>query len=484
MLVPACFGESGAEAWLRYRDLKTSSLPNLVAAVGTSPAVRNAGSELVRALGEKPRAQGAVREIPSKDAFVLGTWQDIHPLFPELSRTRAPAGDGFRLKTVRRGAAKYWLIIGRNERGVLYGTFSLLERIAQQKEVSALDDSQTPSAPIRWVSEWDNLDGSIERGYAGRSIFFDNGAVRADLTRAGQYARLLASIGINGCSINNVNASPRIVAVEFIPQLARVADVFRSWGVKLVVSVDMSSPMVVGGLKTFDPLDPAVAAWWKQTANEIYKQIPDFGGFVVKADSEGRSGPSQYGRMASDAANVIARALKPHGGILLYRAFVYNHHLDWNDPKADRAKAAYDYFHPLDGKFDDNVVIQIKYGPIDFQVREPASPLFGAMPLTNEAIELQVTQEYLGQQRHLVFLVPMWKEILDFDMHMGRVTRVKDIVSGGQEPLPQRAQRYATDVRWVASTLWLTSGWTRTGSGIRWRWRICTVTGGWRGIRI
>lgn len=430
VIVPACFAETGAEAWLRYHDLKTSSLPTLVAVVGKSEVLHAAGDELVHALGNRPKAEGAVAQIPSKDAFVLGMWKDIRPLFPELSRARVPAGDGFWLKTLRRGSARYWLIIGRNERGVLYGTFSLLERIAQQKDASALDDSQTPSAPIRWVSEWDNLDGSIERGYAGRSIFFDNGSVRSDLTRVGQYARLLASIGINGCSINNVNASPRIVAPEFIPQLARVADVFRPWGVKLAVSVDMSSPVVVGGLKTFDPLDPAVAAWWKQTADAIYKAIPDFAGFVVKADSEGRSGPSQYGRTASDAADVIARSLKPHGGILLYRAFVYNHHLDWNDPKADRARAAYDYFHPLDGKFDDNVVIQIKYGPIDFQVREPASPLFGAMRRTSEAIELQVTQEYTGQQRHLVFLVPMWKEILDFDMHVNGVTRVKDIVSG------------------------------------------------------
>ena len=335
--------------------------------------------------------------------------------------------------------------------------FSLLARIAQQKDVSTLDDVQTPSAPIRWVSEWDNLDGSIERGYAGRSIFFDNGAVRANLTRVGQYARLLASIGINGCAINNVNASPRIVAPEFIPQLARIADMFRPWGVKLAVSVDMSSPMVVGGLKTFDPLDPQVAAWWQKTADEIYRQIPDFGGFVVKADSEGRSGPSQYGRTASDAANVIARALKLHHGILMYRAFVYNHHLDWRDMKADRARAAYDYFHPLDGKFEDNVVIQIKYGPIDFQVREPASPLFGAMPNTSQAVELQVTQEYTGQQRHLVFLAPMWKEILDFDMHVNGVSAVKQIVTGKTWHRPvggfNAVVNIGTDENWLAHPL-------------------------------
>jgi len=440
-ICPMCAGETGAEGWLRHNDLTTGSLPTLVAAVGSSNVVRTAANELAHALGNRPKAEGVAAQLPAKDAFVLGTWKDILALFPDLPAARLPAGDGFWLRTVRSHGAKYWLVIGRTDRGVLYGTFSLLARIAQQKDVTTLEDVQTPSAPIRWVSEWDNLDGSIERGYAGRSIFFDNGAVRTDLTRVAQYGRLLASIEINGCAINNVNASPRIVAPEFIPQLARIADAFRPWGIKLAVSVDMSSPMVVGGLKTFDPLDPQVAAWWQRTADEIYKQIPDFGGFVVKADSEDRSGPSQYGRTASDAANVIARALKPHHGILMYRAFVYNHHLDWRDMKADRARAAYDYFHPLDGKFEDNVVIQIKYGPIDFQVREPASPLFGAMPNTSQAIELQVTQEYTGQQRHLVFLAPMWKEILDFDEHVGTAvvgrrssvvgkTPVKDIVSG------------------------------------------------------
>jgi alpha-glucuronidase len=426
--------ENGADAWLRYSSLKSStpSLPGLIAVVGKGEVLRTAANELVHALAEKPipKAQGPANTLPNRNAFVLGGWKDIHPLFPELSRSRAPSGDGFWLKTVRHGRAKYWLIIGANERGVLYGTFSLLSRIAQQQNITTLDDSQSPSAPIRWVSQWDNLDGSIERGYAGRSIFFDNGAVRGDLTRAGEYARLLASIGVNACTINNVNADPRILGAGFIPQLARIADAFRPWGVKLALSVDLSSPEAVGKLNTFDPLDPGVGAWWKQTVDAIYTQVPDFAGFVVKADSEGRSGPSQYGRSAADAANLIARALRPHGGVLLYRAFVYNHHLDWRDPKADRARAAYDYFHPLDGKFDDNVVIQIKYGPIDFQVREPASPLFGAMPKTNQAIELQVTQEYTGQQRHLCFLAPMWKEILDFDMHVNGVSPVKQIVAG------------------------------------------------------
>ncbi len=280
------------------------------------------------------------------------------------------------------------------------------------------------------MDQWDNLDGSIERGYGGRSIFWDNMHARADLSRAGDYARLLASLGINGCSINNVNANPKLLSPEMLPDIARIADAMRPWGVHIALSIDFGSPQSVGGLDTFDPADPRVAAWWKARTDEIYRAIPDFGGFVLKADSEGRVGPSTYGRTHADAANVVARALKPHGGVIFYRGFVYDHHMDWNNPKNDRARAAYDNFKPLDGKFDDNVIVQIKNGPIDFQVREPASPLFGALEHTNQAIELQVTQEYFGQAHHAVFLVPYWKETLDFDMCVkpGAATPVKSLV--------------------------------------------------------
>jgi alpha-glucuronidase len=430
----AAVGEenSADPAWLRYSALRQSAayLPTSIAIVGNGSLLRTAGGELAHALAGAPKAEGPTSFLPAKNAFVLGRWSAIHPLFPELRLARALSNDGFWLKTVERKGAKYWLIVGGSDRGVLYGTFSLLAQIAEQKNIAKVDDLENPSAAIRWVSQWDNLDGSIERGYAGRSIFFEDGHVRTDLSRAGEYARLLASIGVNACAINNVNADPRLLRPDYLPQLARLAEAFRQWGVQLAISVDLSSPMSAGGMKTFDPLDPKVAAWWKQTVDRIYFQIPGFAGFVIKADAEGRSGPSQYGRNATDAANVIARALESHRGVLMYRAFVYNHHLDWNDPKADRARAAYDYFHPLDGKFESNVVLQIKNGPIDFQVREPSSPLFGAMPNTNEAIELQVTQEYTGQQRHLVFLVPMWKQTLDFDMHVNGATPVKKIVAG------------------------------------------------------
>jgi len=426
------FSETGAEGWLRYsaqhlpEKWKADSLPSLLYVPGTSEILKSAALELTTAV---PGLQGSSK-FPDSSAVVLLRAEETRNTFPELQVLRSIPNDGYWLKTVERRGSKYWLIVGGNDRGILYGVFSFLARIAEEKDVSELGDMENPAAPIRWASEWDNLDGSIERGYAGRSIFFDNGSVRSDLSRVREYARLLASIGINGCAINNVNADPRVLSTDFLPQFVRVADAFRPWGVKLALSVDLSSPVAVGGLKTFDPLDPDVAEWWQKTVDQIYARIPDFAGFVLKADSEGRSGPSQYHRTAADAANVIARALKPHGGVLMYRAFVYNHHLDWRDLKADRAKAAHDYFHPLDGQFEDNVVLQIKYGPIDFQVREPASPLFGAMQHTNEAIELQVTQEYTGQQRHLVFLIPMWKEMLDFDMHVQGVTPVKEIVSG------------------------------------------------------
>ncbi len=438
----SALGQSSDAAWLRYDELKQSGpgLPNLIAIVGRGEVLRSAAGELVRALGTRAARQGPAAGLPAKDAFVLGSWSEVHRYFPELRAAPQIAADGFWLKTVQRKSGKYWLIVGANDRGVLYGTFALLRDVAQKKDVSTLDRAENPSASIRWASDWDNLDGSIERGYAGRSIFFDGGNVRADLSRVKEYARLLASIGINACSINNVNADPKVLGKDFIPQLARVADAFRLWGVRLAISVDLSSPKSVGGLSTFDPLNPQVGAWWQKTVDGIYRQIPDFAGFVIKADSEGRAGPAQYGRSAADAANVIARALKPHRGVMLYRAFVYKQHLDWNDPKADRARAAYDYFHPQDGKFEDNVILQIKNGPIDFQVREPASPLFGAMKQTSEAIELQITQEYLGQQRHLVFLPPMWKATLDFDMQVKPVvgrrpllvgeTPVKAIVSG------------------------------------------------------
>ena len=330
--------------------------------------------------------------------------------------------DGYELRTVDGKI----VITGADDRGVLYGAFALLRKVALGEPIANLGETSEPHIPIRWVNHWDNLDGSIERGYGGRSIFWDNGAARADLSRVNDYGRMLASLGINGASINNVNVNPRILASDFLPEIVRIANTLRPWGVRTVLSVDFGSPQKIGGLDTFDPLDPKVIAWWKAKTDEIYRAVPDLGGFIIKADSEGRVGPSVYGRTHADAANVVARALKPHGGMIFYRGFVYDNKMDWRNLKNDRARAADDNFRSLDGKFDDNVVIQIKNGPIDFQVREPASPLFGTLAKTKEAIELQITQEYMGQARHTVFLVPMWKETLDFDLRVNNaVTPVK-----------------------------------------------------------
>jgi alpha-glucuronidase len=427
LLSSVTFGETGRDGWLRYAQIddpavlaRYNSLPAVVTVLHPSLVLLTAQHELVR--GVRGMLNRTLREsdtLPAEDAFVL---EVAHP---------SPAGSAFRFRRASKNGHTYWLIEGDDERGVLYAVFRVLDKIAQFQSLSEWSETQTPSSPVRWVNQWDNMDGSVERGYAGRSIFFDNGAVRQDVTRAAEYARLLASVGLNGCTVNNVNADLRMLSTERLKQVARIADVFRPWGVQLSLSVDLSSPEVVGGLKTFDPFDPQVSEWWKRKANEIYDLIPDFGGFVVKADSEGRVGPSKYGRTPADAANVLARALQPHGGVVLYRGFVYNHHLDWRDPKADRARAGYDNFRLLDGKFEKNVLVQIKHGPIDFQVREPVSPLFAALQHTNQAIELQITQEYTGQQRHLVFLVPMWKTALDTDLRAnGKSTPLRNIVTG------------------------------------------------------
>ena len=431
--------ETGYDAWLRYESINDKAskdlyaqLPAVVVSFGDSAVVKSSQAELLRGIrGMLGRTLRVEKSVATENAIMLGTIDSIKKAVPSF---QAPANlneDGYILKAVKIGAQSHLVITGSNDRGVLYGTFAFLRRLGIHEPIASLDQRQEPSAPVRMIDHWDNLDGSIERGYAGASIFFANNNVVSDLTRVGDYARLMASVGINACSINNVNANTRVITTEFLPQLGRVSDVFAQWGIKLFVSIDFSSPQKMGGLDTFDPVDPRVVQWWKTKVDEVYSIVPNFGGFVLKADSEGRLGPSAYGRSHADAANVIAQALKPHGGTIFYRGFVYDHHMDWQNLKNDRARAAYDNLRGLDGQFDDNVVLQIKHGPIDFQTREPASPLFGGLQKTNQAIELQITQEYTGQQRHLCFLVPMWKQVLDFDMQTkGPGTPVKDLVAG------------------------------------------------------
>lgn len=456
-------GETGAAAWLRYAPLDPQTTrmyarcPNHVTVRGNSAVMKSAQQELTLGLQQMLGRTLSMSSVP-ENAFVLSTFKDLRAIAPTLQPSESLTADAFWLKLTRIRGSPSLIITAVNDRGVLYGVFTLLSKIARGESIASLDELQQPYAPIRWVNQWDNLDGRIERGYGGPSIFFADGKVRTDLARVAQYARLLASVGIKGCTVNNVNAAPEVLKDDFIPQLARIADAFRPWGVQLSISVDLSSPKVIGGLDTFDALDLNVAAWWRKKFDEIYRQIPDFAGVVIKADSEGRSGPSAYGRTHADAANVIARALKPHGGVVFYRAFVYNHHLDWRNLKNDRAKAAYDNFQPLDGQFEDNAIVQIKNGPIDFQVREPVSPLFAGLHRTNQAIELQITQEYTGQQKHLCFLVPMWKDVLDFNMRIhDQHTLVKDLVSGRvfQRPVGgfTGVANVGMDANWLGSPL-------------------------------
>jgi alpha-glucuronidase len=432
--------ETGYDGWLRYAtiddvSLKKSyekSLPAVIVTLGNSEVTRAAQTELVRGVrGMLGRTERIETALPEENAILLGTVDEVKKAVPTFNAPADLKTDGFYLKTISVAGRNILTVTALNDRGVLYGTFTLLRKMALYESIAGLDERGNPYAPVRVINQWDNLNGTIERGYAGGSIFWANGHIVPDLTRAGDYARLLASLGINGCSINNVNADPHAIDGEHIPELARVAEAFRPWGVKLFVCINFGSPKSIGGLDTFDPLDPHVIDFWNKKVGEIYAAIPDFGGFIMKADSEGELGPSAYGHTHADAANVVSRPLKVHGGIVFYRGFVYNHHADWRNLKNDRARAAYDNFHHLDGQFDDNAIVQIKNGPIDFQVREPASPLFGGLEKTAMALEVQITQEYLGQQRHLCFEVPMWKETLDFDLHAkGAGTPVKALVAG------------------------------------------------------
>ncbi len=428
----AANAQSEDQAWLRYAPLQMpAEIPISVRALSTDRLEQSAVQELESGLAG---FSGQKVQTTESGEIVVGTLDEVHAAFPGLQVPVHLAAHGFWLKkTTWKGWRGHPLIIvaGSDEHGALFGAFDLLRRIATNSDLSHLDAIETPAMPIRWVDEWDNASGTVERGYGGRSIFFEGGKVRDDLSAVTDYARLLASVGINGCNVNNVNGAAPFLEPDMIKGLARIADAMRPWGVRLAISVDIASPQKVGGLKTFDPLDPDVKAWWTAKINEIYQQIPDFAGVTVKADSEGQPGPASYGRSPADAANVLANALAPHGGVVLYRAFVYNNHLDYNDMKADRARAAYDIFHPLDGQFAPNVIVQIKYGPIDFQAEEPVSPLFAGLHKTSEAMELQITQEYLGQQRHLVYLAPLWKEKLDFDLRAeNRATPVKEIIEG------------------------------------------------------
>ena len=435
ILLGCVAGEDGLAGWLRYAPLECDScsppaLPTNIVALNTteSSPVYVAGQELQKGLhgifGKHLNISHELSEHSS--SLIVGTLDGFNTAGGQSNSIPELAADGYLLK-IKGGSVQ---ILGQNERGALYGAFEYLSRLAQAN-FSDTATVSNPHAPIRWVNQWDNMDGSIERGYGGPSIFFHNGSIVEDLTRASQYARLCASIGINTIVVNNVNANYTTLKPEGIEGLGRIADVFRPWGVQLGLSLYFASPANLTDLGTFDPLNETVIDWWQDITTKIYHRIPDMAGYLVKANSEGQPGPLTYNRTLAEGANLFARAVEPYGGVVMFRAFVYNQFGDWTDWYADRANAAVEFFKHLDGQFHNNVIVQIKYGPIDFQVREPPSPLFANIPQTNVAIELQVTQEYLGQQDHLVYLPPLWKIILDFDLRVdSQPSTVSDIISG------------------------------------------------------
>ena len=336
---------------------------------------------------------------------IVGT-PDNSELVRDLNWTadlHAVGEEGFLIRSARVAKHPVTIIASKGEIGTLYGSFHFLRLMQTGQPIDRLDIAGQPALQLRLMNHWDNLNGTIERGYAGRSLWQWNELPQKLSPRYADYARACASVGINGAAINNVNADPRILSPEYLRKVAALADVWRPYGVRMYLSANFAAPVRLGGLSTADPLDRSVADWWKAKAEEIYGLIPDFGGFLVKANSEGQPGPKTYGRSHAEGANMLADALAPHKGNVMWRAFVYDEGID-----PDRVKRAYIEFTRLDGQFRPNVAIQVKNGPLDFQPREPFHPLFGGMKQTSVIAEIQATQEYTGQAKHLVYLGTMW----------------------------------------------------------------------------
>ena len=320
-----------------------------------------------------------------------------------------------------------------DENGILYGCFELIRQLSLGTQTQELSIEKSPAIPLRMLNHWDNMDGSIELGYSGNSFFFEKNEILVD-DRIRTYARLLASVGINGTVINNVNvkdAATDLITDRYFEKLRILSEILAEYGIKLFLSLNYAAPMEISGLPGADPLDEQVIRWWKERMQQVYAAVPGLGGFLIKADSEGRPGPFTYGRTHAQGANMLAEAIEPYGGLIIWRCFVYNCKQDWRDRKTDRARSGYDNFIGLDGQFRDNVILQIKNGPMDFQVREPVHPLFGGLEKTNQMLEVQIAQEYTGQQRHVCYLIPMFKEVLEFRTYCReKDDSVLDLISG------------------------------------------------------
>ena len=444
---PMIDADDGYDLWMSYRKLDDATMTRAYQQALSSIVIQGRSDtlDIVREEVEKG-IEGLLgvdlpvrRTLTASGGLVIGTSKQsklIQQL--DLSNELANLGrEGFWIREVKINGVPAVVITGNEGVGLLYGSFHLLRLMQTGQSLTNVNIRSTPRIQYRLLNHWDNLDGSVERGYAGMSLWKWDELPETIDRRYRDYARANASIGINGTVVNNVNANPLLLTADHITKLKALADVFRPYGIRLFVSIRFSSPLRptsdrnsrrggIGSLETADPLNPDVRRWWKAKTKAIYDAIPDFGGFLVKANSEGMPGPQDYRRSHADGANMLAEALAPYGGIVMWRAFVYDADVD-----PDRAKRAYKEFVPLDGQFRNNVFVQSKNGPIDFQPREPAHPMFGAMPKTPLMLELQITQEYLGHSKHLVYLAPMWKECLDFDTYAnGQDSYVSRVVDG------------------------------------------------------
>jgi alpha-glucuronidase len=426
--LPTAEAEDGSNLWLRYLKIADeaklaeyrSALTGIaVAGFESSPTLAAAREELGLGL------TGLLgREVPFVESAAAGTVVAGTPASSPLvkglgldKRLAAQGAEGFLIVSTKIGGQPVTVIASAGEKGVLYGAFAFLRLVQTERPVTRLDLAEKPRIGLRMLDHWETT-----RDYAGGNIWRWRELPAVVDPKYTVYARASASIGVNAFVLNNVNAERQYLTTEYLEKEKALADLFRPYGIKVFLSANFSAPVTIGKLKTADPEEPAVLAWWKAKVDEIYVKIPDFGGFLVKANSEGEPGPKDYGRTHAQGANLLARALAPHGGIVLWRAFVYDPEID-----ADRLKRADKEFVPLDGKFDPNVVVQVKNGPLDFQPREPFNPIFGKMPKTPLALEVQITQEYTGQGIQLVYLAPMWKEVLDADTGGGfTVGRVID----------------------------------------------------------
>ncbi len=429
-------------SWHPVEDLGFRAYADTIAVEGfeASPVIDNSIRELQRGLQAMLGAEPEKAKEPSGRCICIRraelSW--IEPKDKEeLSADQQE--EAYRIQA----SEEEIRIEAAGERGALYGTFALLRSIAVGKTPQEAQEEAVPSNPLRMLNHWDNMTNDIERGYSGESFFFRDGEVLVN-ERTTDYARLSASVGINAVVINNVNVkghATELIDAKYRDKLTAMAEIFAGYGIRLYLSLNFAAPIELGGLDNCDPLNEEVIAWWRAKAAEIFGGLPNFGGFLVKADSEGRPGPFTYGRTQADGANMLADAVKPYGGTIIWRCFVYNCTQDWRDYKTDRARSGYDNFKAMDGDYHENVILQIKNGPMDFQIREPVHPLLGGLRRTNQMLEVQIAQEYTGHQIDVCYLMPMFKEVLEYHTYCTKHPendgealqagdQVKDIVSG------------------------------------------------------